>query len=82
MSDAAWKRLVKRYADGRTVCNCGHAYYTPCGDAFTFQDGRIIGRTDKAMVCQYGCQANQYSTKLKIAAKVEAELPKDQAHAA
>jgi hypothetical protein len=23
----AWKRLVQRYADGRAICNCGHAYY-------------------------------------------------------
>lgn len=29
--DAAYHELVKLHANGRTVCNCGCAYYSPCG---------------------------------------------------
>lgn len=65
----AWERLIQRYADGRPICNCGNAYYTPCGK------GTVNGerRTDM-LACANGCQANQYSVKFEIADRVEAEF--------
>ena len=62
----AWKDLVQRYADGRHVCNCGDAYYTPCGVGL-LNDGTAV--TD-ALVCRYGCSANQLDAKKDIARRV------------
>lgn len=70
--DDDWKKLVKRYADGRPICNCGHAYYTPCGVGIV--DG--VHKTDMPD-CQYGCSANQIFAKEEIASRVMAELPTD-----
>ncbi len=28
----AWQKLVIKYADGRTICNCGDAYYDETGN--------------------------------------------------
>ncbi len=67
----AWERLIQRYADGRPICNCGNAYYTPCGKGFV--SGSEVRRTD-LLVCKDGCQANQYSVKFELAERIEAEL--------
>lgn len=61
-----WKELIKKYADGRPVCNCGDAYYTPCGVGID-RDGRH--RTDM-LACNHGCGANQYEAKEEIAKKI------------
>jgi|HubBroStandDraft_1064217.scaffolds.fasta_scaffold02177_8 hypothetical protein len=83
MDEGAWKRLVKRYANGRTICNCGHAYYMgPHEETYTDWLGERRTRAGHPQSCRSGCQANQYATKLEIATNVEAELLKDQAHAA
>lgn len=71
MSRKDWQDLVKRYANGRPICNCGDAYYTPCGRGI---DGTGRERTDM-LACQYGCSANQIFAKEEIAARVLAELP-------
>ena len=65
-----WAELVRRYADGRPICNCGQAYYTPIGHG-TDKFGKK--RTDM-LACKYGCQANQYDLKDKIARRVLDEL--------
>jgi len=77
VSKRNWQELVKRYADGRPICNCGEAYYTPCGHG-TDKEGRK--RTDM-LVCQYGCAANIIAAREEIAGRVIAELPPNQAAA-
>lgn len=71
MSRKDWQELVKRYADGRPICNCGEAYYTPCGHGI---DGTGRRRTDM-LACQHGCSANKIYAKEEIAGRVLAELP-------
>ena len=61
-----WKTLVKRYADGRPICNCGDAYLAPVGEGYDADGNR---RTD-LLVCQYGCQANQIYAKEEIAERI------------
>lgn len=77
MSDE-WQILIKRYADGRPICNCGCAYYKPVGHGSVYDKalGRRVDKTDM-LACQYGCEANQYSVKDEIARKVLAELEGD-----
>jgi len=70
MSKNNWQALVNRYANGRTVCNCGEAYYTPCGHGI---DSNGIHRTDM-LACKYGCSANQIFAKEEIAELVLIEL--------
>ena len=65
-----WEKLIERYADGKPICNCRQAYYTPCGHGIDANGNR---RTDMPC-CQYGCQANQYSVKDYIAQRVLKEL--------
>ncbi len=70
MSKKHWEKLVERYADGRPICNCGGAYYTPCGHGI---DASGKERTDM-VGCQYGCSANLIFAKEEIAARVLNEL--------
>lgn len=65
----AWGKLVERYADGRMICNCGHAYYSLDGEAWV--GGRTINNHPH---CKYGCSANAYRTKEEIAKRMLAEL--------
>jgi len=62
----AWQQLVRNFADGRQVCNCGNAYYSPCGVGIDKQ-GRH--RTDMP-ACRHGCSANQISAQEEIASKM------------
>ena len=66
-----WKTLVARYADGRALCNCRCAYYTPCGVGIDEQGNH---RTDM-LACKYGCSANEFTCRNEIAKRVLAELP-------
>lgn len=64
-----WKQLVKKYADGKPICNCGDAYYTPCGEGIDAE-----GRHRKDMlVCNHGCSWNQFDAKEQIAKKIVEE---------
>ena len=67
--DENWKSLVALHADGRTVCNCGCAYYTPCGKGI---DGQGRHRTDM-LTCRGGCSANQLNCRDDIAKRVLAK---------
>jgi hypothetical protein len=67
--DPYFGSLIERYADGRTPCNCGQAYYTNCGTAYV--GGRMV--TDYP-VCQYGCEAAMYTAKMEIAKRAWKEL--------
>lgn len=66
MANEAWEALVAKYADGRPICNCRQAYYTPCGHGI---DGTGRERTDM-LACQYGCSANQLFARDEIAEKI------------
>ncbi len=70
MSRADWQALVKRYADGRPICNCGEAYLTPCGEGIDTQ-GR---RRNDMLMCECGCQVNQMVAKEEIAARIRQEF--------
>ncbi|MDE2107320.1 MAG: hypothetical protein KGL39_59540 [Patescibacteria group bacterium] len=82
MTDDCWHILVRRYADGRDVCNCGEAWYARIGDQLTDWDGhgwRSVVNGDP-MRCAYGCRANQLSCKHEIAQRVVEELLCDAAY--
>lgn len=65
----AWQRIVAHYAEGRPVCNCGRAYYTPCGrGVHCGQD-----RTDLP-ACAGGCSSNQLSAKEELAQRLVVDL--------
>lgn len=65
--DAAYKELVHRFADGRPLCNCQEAYYTPCGKGWCGQ--RRIEVTD-LLICKDGCDINKLNAKYEIADRV------------
>ena len=61
-----WKALIVRFAAGRQVCNCGEAYYTPCGEGIA-----ASGQARKdLLVCQYGCSTNKLIAKYDIAERL------------
>lgn len=64
-----WKDLIVLYADGRPICNCGDAYYSPCGKGY--KGGEY--RTD-LLACKHGCSANQMAARDYIAARVGRDL--------
>ena len=66
----AYKMLVRKYADGRKICNCGEGYLSPCACGI---DEHGIDRTDM-LACNYGCSANKIYTRDEIARRVVAEL--------
>ncbi len=70
MARDAWEELIEQYADGRQICNCRQAYYTPCGHGI---DAEGVWRTDM-MACQYGCSANIYGVRADIAKRVLNDL--------
>lgn len=65
-----WKQLVLRYADGRPPCNCGDAWYYPCGVGI---DAEGHARKDM-LACKHGCSANIIAAKHEIAARMWAEI--------
>jgi hypothetical protein len=57
-----WEILVERYAEGRPICNCRQAYYSPCGE------GIVNGeRRSDLLVCKHGCSANQLDARDHVA---------------
>lgn len=64
----AWKLLIKLYAHGRPVCNCGHAYREPCGVGYI--DGKPV---TNMLVCRAGCSAAQHSAKEYVATQILGE---------
>jgi hypothetical protein len=67
-----WRKLIKRYANGKPLCNCDEAYYTPCGKGYD----ETGARRDDMLACEWGCQANQHAVKDYIAGQVLTELKK------
>jgi len=69
-----WNRLIKHYANGRTICNCGHAYCAPIGHGFISDEhGNFIESHDRP-VCPGGCSANQLVAREEIARRVLEDL--------
>lgn len=69
----SWEYLIERYADGQPICNCGQAYYSPCGQGSVLEDGRWVEKTGR-LACKSGCSANQLSAKEYIASRVLTDL--------
>ena len=70
MDRGIWPKLIERYADGREICNCRHAYLTKCGTV-TMASGEVIRNYP---ICKYGCQSNQTIAQEEIAKKMAIEL--------
>lgn len=62
MRDQNFKKLVKFFADGRTVCNCGQAYLTNCGVGYIG-----FAKVMDIPTCAGGCSSAQISAKYEIA---------------
>ncbi len=74
MNDDAWKILVRRYAKGHVVCNCGHAYLTNCGHAYVID---LNGRDREVFdhpVCGSGCSAAKIAARDHVAQSVLSEF--------
>jgi len=68
-----FKRLIKRYAGKKQICNCGEAYYENCGVGSVVENGKRVQRSDLP-TCRYGCSANIIRAKEYVAKKVLEEL--------
>jgi hypothetical protein len=66
-----FKKLIKHFADGRTVCNCGEAYHTNCGRgaAGLGEFGQTLW-VDDLPACRHGCSTNQFDAKNEMANRV------------
>lgn len=73
MTDTAWQALIKIHANGRPVCNCGDAYYSPCGVGI---DG-AGNKRDDMIACDGGCSFNKITAKDYIAKRVLMGWPLD-----
>ena len=68
-----WRMLVRRYADGRSICNCSEAYYSENGEYYLNGEKKTDGK-----FCRHGCQANQWSAKYDIARRICEEFGIDE----
>jgi len=69
MSSDSFKKLIKHYANGSEICNCGEAYYTNCGK------GSVGGQDrDDLPTCKHGCSSNIITAKNYIAEMVLSEF--------
>ena len=74
MSRSVYQLAIARFADGRTPCNCGEAYYTNCGVGIEFTaDGEQIHRNDMP-TCDGGCSANQLYAKYELVERLLREI--------
>lgn len=65
--ESAWTRLLRRYAFGRTLCNCREAY---AGKVSCW----VNGREGICWGCPNGCSSNQIDARNDIAKKVIFDL--------
>jgi len=65
----AFQRLLHRYAEDKPICNCGNAYYSPCGKSWSQELGNHT-----TWACQYGCLTNCLNAVGYIAKCVEEEF--------
>ncbi len=66
--NSSFARLIERYADGRTICNCRESYLSPCGHAIV--NGKEVF---DAPTCKHGCTTNLIQAKYYVADRVVAE---------
>lgn len=71
-----WEQLIERYADGRPICNCRHAYYSKCGKGIIVKEDGSLEKFTDGLACEYGCSANQIYARDYIAKRVLADLDK------
>jgi hypothetical protein len=64
-----WQTLVKRFANGRPICNCGDAYYSEGGTYWRGGNEHHDG-----LYCKGGCNAARYEARDHVAMCVLAEL--------
>ncbi len=67
--ESVQQRLVKQYANGRKICNCGEAWTLPIGRALG-PDGWI----ENYDICPGGCFTNKSSAAEYIMLRQECEL--------
>jgi hypothetical protein len=60
MARNAWEKLIAHYADGKPICNCRDAYYTPN------EEGNLV--------CRYGCSTAKLHAKQYVAERVNQDL--------
>ena len=72
ITDENWKALVRRYANGMTICNCGHAYYTNCGYAQISDVKAHCGyrEVNDYPICDGGCSTAQLAAKEYVATQM------------
>lgn len=66
---SAWKELIKKYADGRPICNCGDAYYSTGGQYWVVSKNGMTEHND-GLYCKWGCQCAQSEAKEYVALKI------------
>lgn len=57
--EPTYRKMVKHFADGRKICNCGEAWYTA---APTPRDAELYGD----YYCAHGCSSNQIAAKYEL----------------
>jgi hypothetical protein len=72
-----FEKLVEIYANGKPICNCGQAYYSPCGE------GYVNGQHRKDLLCcKDGCSANLIDAKELIADQMQNDIKRLEAELA
>ena len=75
-TDENWKEIIRRCADGRPICNCGHSYYTACGYAHIRDESDPKGYREifDDLVCDGGCSTAQLAAKEYVAMRTLADF--------
>ncbi len=69
----AFRTLIRRFADLRTVCNCGEAYETECPGSEHPEERTCSGCSntpDGHGFCSGGCSSNQIRAKHEVAGRI------------
>lgn len=67
MAREDWQALVRKYANGRDICNCGDAYYANDGEYIVTG---VSGRFYNGKHCKYGCSTNILNARDEIASLI------------
>jgi hypothetical protein len=70
MKDTPRKTLIKRYANGRKVCNCGLAWYGTHGEKHVSDGSGGWKVVPNDTACEYGCGYNQNRAADEICLRV------------
>lgn len=75
MSEAHWRELIRRFANGRDICNCGNAYYANDGEYWLAGDPAGSPPHQDGKHCKFGCQANILRARDELAEKLLPLVP-------